>query len=1098
MQQAPPFLRSINIVFDASEPERIGHYEPTSKAIAFLRGVSGHSDSRAFFVIAPYGSGKSISATYLLQLVENRKHAVTTLEIVSQRLQRVEPQLGDFAQKRLAQGDIHGVVIALEGAIQDIGLAVRDAAYASLQRLEMQELAQVLKQMDVTGITGALAVLDYLKDKSAPSKSKPYQIDRIVLLWDEFGRHVEQLIRSGHPQRLAEIQTLAEYAARTQKLPVTLGLLMHQGLLQYATGLSQSMLSEWRKIEGRFEPIQYVDDSRELYRLIGKIVDTHKPRELSLPHSDEIADRALEVGLLTDLEGELPGLLARAYPLHPAALHILPRLAARASQHERTLFGFVLSADLEQAVTPEHLYDYFASAMQTDTGIGGTYRKWLETESALSKVDDKFKVRALKTASILELGLSGERSRVSRALLEFALGDDLAAKRTIDQLLERKLLLHRRRTDQISLWHGTDVDLRSRLEEELERLEGDFDIIALLNKEFHPAVWRPVRYNDEYSIRRYFECDFIAAQDLLAGKNGLPQKRAQADGRVLYVVPQDEKDCSAACQAALNNHDSLTVIAVPREMIDIRATAAELICLTRMQNDEALLAEDPLISTELQQMLDETQSHLHTQLSRLTQPGPETLWFSGGQSHAITNRADLLSTLSAICENHFRKTPVIKNEMIVRHKPSPQLINARRKVIMGILERYGEERLGIVGEFADASVFRTVLSNTGLYKKATDDEDAYAFAQPQDLQEQALEEVWQKFKNLLTIPDEQPKDLADFFSKLAEPPYGMRDGVMPILFAAALKAFPSALSISDENGNYLEDLLPSHIESICRRPSAFTLTVMKLDSSTREYLINLGDIFGADILNASDLVRAVYDGVEAWRAKLPPGALGTSEIPADVRGLQHALNSELSPVQLFFHRFPLLAGVNNEDYKGIVHWVESATKTLASVVDSYRDSILASINNNLQLIADAVPDSSTMVRFERWRQTLPPYVREQLSGLAKALLTLPLNRFSDDYAFADALAAIVAEKKPQRWTDSDLVRFRNNFAALVSQIETQALALNSDSPPSQEGRAAITQLYTHRIQTLMGNLSQLIGRSDAQAQLRCLLDQIEEAEHGNS
>lgn len=177
--------------------------------------------------------------------------------------------------------------------------------------------------------------------------------------------------------------------------------------------------------------------------------------------------------------------------------------------------------------------------------------------------------------------------------------------------------------------------------------------------------------------------------------------------------------------------------------------------------------------------------------------------------------------------------------------------------------------------------------------------------------------------------------------------------------------------------------------------------------------------------------------------------MDTSEVPADVRGLQHSLSGEVSPVQLFFHRFPQLAGVDTKDYDGIVRWAASATSRLASVVDRYRESILATVDDNLRLITDAALDSSTMARFERWRQTIPQYVRKQLSGLAKAVLTLPLARFSDDYAFADALAAIVAEKKPQRWTDSDLVRFRNNFAALVGQIETQALALDSDHPRAQ-------------------------------------------------
>lgn len=1096
MQEEIPFLRSINIVFDASEPERIAHYEPTSKAIAFLRGVSGQSEQRAFFVIAPYGSGKSVSATYLLQLIENRDEATSILKPIAQRLKRVDPALGSFAEARAADRKTQGVVLALEGAIHDIGTAVCNAARASVQRLGLHKEARALEQLDARGIGGALRVLDHLKETSKPARGAARRLDRIVILWDEFGRHVEQLIRSGHPQRLAEIQTLAEYAARAQALPITFGLLMHQGLLQYATGLSQSMLAEWRKVEGRFDPIQYVDDSRELYRLIGKIVKAHRSLEdLPLGHPD-LSNRTLEAGLLSDLEDELPQLLQDAHPVEPAALHILPRLAARAAQHERTLFGFLLSRKLADAVTPAHLYDYFAPAMQADTGVGGTYRKWLETESALSKVDDELEAAAIKTASILELGLSGERSRVSRALLEFALGDNEAARHAIDRLLERKLLLHRRRSNQLSLWHGTDVDLRSRLEEELARLEGDFDVLALLNKEFRPPAWRPVRYNDTFRIRRYFDCEFVSGE-ALRNEAGIPlTEDSRADGRILYVVPQNESDCTNAHAAALTYRDRLTVIAVPSEMLDIRAAAAELLCLTRMQHDEALLAEDPLIATELQQMLDETQVHLHNQLSRLTQPGPEMRWYAGGRELPVSDRAALLSALSSLCEEVFSRTPVINNEMIVRHKPSPQLVNARRKVVLGILERHGRDRLGIAGEFADASVFRTVLVNTGLYRELAEGE-GFGYAQPDELKDPAFAEVWHKFKDLLTLPDDRPKDLPAFFSELAAPPYGIRDGVMPILFAAALRAFPSALAVSDASGNYLEDILPSHIESICQRPDAFTLTVIKLDPATERYLHQLGELFGADVGAASDLIRAVYDGFEAWRATLPPGALDTKEVPAEARMLQEVLRGTLNPVHLFFQRFPRLANADTKDFDQVVRWVSSAKDALSNVVDAYRDKTLAAVNESLRLMTDATAEQTTRERFENWRKSLPEHVHDGLSGLSKALVQLPLSRFTDDHAFADALGAIVAEKKPQRWTDNDLVRFRNSFAALIGQIEARALAIDSSELPTQ-GRNAVARLYSQRIQTLAGNLSHLIGNAGARAQLRDLLKQLEEAEHGDS
>ena len=58
--------------------------------------------------------------------------------------------------------------------------------------------------------------------------------------------------------------------------------------------------------------------------------------------------------------------------------------------------------------------------MRADTGVGGTHRRWLETESALSKADDDpATVRALAGACLLGLGSSGERARAGLEALTF-------------------------------------------------------------------------------------------------------------------------------------------------------------------------------------------------------------------------------------------------------------------------------------------------------------------------------------------------------------------------------------------------------------------------------------------------------------------------------------------------------------------------------------------------------------------------------------------------------------------------------------------------------------------------------------------------------
>ena len=80
------FLRSINIEFDAEYPERIEHFFPTTNSIRLLKSILGHEQERAFFIIAPYGSGKSLTATYALHLIENKSVSSEMLGTVAERL----------------------------------------------------------------------------------------------------------------------------------------------------------------------------------------------------------------------------------------------------------------------------------------------------------------------------------------------------------------------------------------------------------------------------------------------------------------------------------------------------------------------------------------------------------------------------------------------------------------------------------------------------------------------------------------------------------------------------------------------------------------------------------------------------------------------------------------------------------------------------------------------------------------------------------------------------------------------------------------------------------------------------------------------------
>ena len=117
---AEVFLRSINIQYDAEYPNRIAHYQPTAKSVPLIKSLLGSEQDRAFFVVAPYGTGKSITATYLLHLVENRLDAGETLSAVEDKLKVVSPDLSEVFQ-RTSQRERQRACAGIAGLLSKFG-----------------------------------------------------------------------------------------------------------------------------------------------------------------------------------------------------------------------------------------------------------------------------------------------------------------------------------------------------------------------------------------------------------------------------------------------------------------------------------------------------------------------------------------------------------------------------------------------------------------------------------------------------------------------------------------------------------------------------------------------------------------------------------------------------------------------------------------------------------------------------------------------------------------------------------------------------------------------------------------------------------------
>lgn len=1088
--RAKDFLRSINLELDCTDPGRFAHFQPTSKSADLIEAVFQDGSERALIVVAPYGSGKSLTAGYLVHAIQNDDErfpgARSLLGNTARHLGAVRPSLAASLKRRASQGRQHGVAVSLYGhhglTLPSLVSAFRDG----FTRVGLGREARAFERVDLSSPSGSAALVQVAMDKLHAAGG-----DKLLLVWDEFGRHLEGLVESGQSGDLLHLQVLAEAVARVPNGAATVLLLLHRSFAGYTAALPSVSRREWSKIEGRFKTIQFIDDSTEAYRLLATVVEQQRHAPGKAP-ARKLATLARDAGIFDEVEG-VERLLASAYPLEPLTLWLLPRVSARVAQNERTAFSFLASADLSRPIGPTDLYDYFRSEFRSDTEPGGTHRAWIEAESALSKVDDGgLDAEVIKAAFLLNLGLGGERGRASHDRLHSAIRglrhDRPAVDKAIRRLLERKLLIHRQHSDHILVWHGTDVDLRGRLHDERRRLNASFDLVAFLSREFPPPIWRPTRHNADTGVPRYFESSYLTPGGLAAKLDAFRIRGHDpgTDGAVLYVFPATPDERLEAIDTAASVDDPRMVIAVAPPTSDIRAAAMDLAALLRMHRDLDLLAQDPLVKVELDQVTDDARATLARPMAQVLQPGHQaTAWFHQGGRRAISGDVAFRTYLSDVMDSVFHSTPRIRSEMVVRRKPTAVIINARKKVMLGVLERLERPNLGIEGDFADQAVFRAVLLNTKIYRADLPSR----LAAPNDIPDQGTRAVWDAIRRFLT----EPKEAVAFqtlFNTLREPPYGVREGLLPILLAAALRAFPSALAIR-HRGAYVTDILPSVLEDIAKAPADFTVSVIGLTRPQEAFLRALLEEFApspaAHAQPYGDLLRCVFDAIQSWWATLPEAALRTNRLTAEAKTLRRLMRGA-DPAISLLRDLPDEFGHGRRDLAATLQAVISAKRELSNIQGVFVAAASSALRRSLSVRGLADARTPLAEAAQQWANLFSS--DETLTRLSlpdRGFITHLRRPHESTETLLGGVTLLLMGKSFQQWDDSVIPEFERRLRGAMDDIEEVALTAFQESPrPADTMREGIVRLAVARLTKQFKDLEALAGPDAARTVARKL------------
>ena len=438
------FLRSVHLERDFyTDKNLLEGYVVTATAREVLGRVvsalENNQASKAWSLTGPYGSGKSAFALFTANLLGNSEQAFTLLKQGDTSLYKRFTDInanGQFSSSGfcpvLISGERAPISIALLQGLQH-GLTAFNGI--SQKKSPLPEIKTLLKTAEEGTLPDSSEITKLFE--SAIHQINKHKGTGLLLVIDELGKFLEYAIHHPAQGDMFVLQTLAEFADRSEDTPLFLFTILHQAFEMYAQHAAESQREEWSKVQGRFEDVPFTEPIEQVLRLVGTALENRTQITGNVNFNSVI-----ELGLKTQQldDNELIQLLENCLPLHPTVALLIGPLFRRFAQNERSLFAFLSSSDpygLQDFLSNQHydgnhlpmfalpdLYDYLNITHGNKLYTSSNSKKWAQIESAIMQLSEpsSMTVKLIKTIGLL--GIISEpipNLKASDQLLQYAL-----------------------------------------------------------------------------------------------------------------------------------------------------------------------------------------------------------------------------------------------------------------------------------------------------------------------------------------------------------------------------------------------------------------------------------------------------------------------------------------------------------------------------------------------------------------------------------------------------------------------------------------------------------------------------------------------------
>ncbi|MDG1571397.1 hypothetical protein OZ410_03660 [Robiginitalea sp. M366] len=728
----------------------------------------------------------------------------------------------------------------------------------------------------------------------------------LVIIIDEFGKHLEYASKNSPEEEIYFIQKLAEFVNAPNR-NIILITSQHQNFNAYSQGLEEVLAIEWRKIEGRFKQILFNEPIEQLLHLAFRGIQ--KPNQ-NIAQS-ELLDLLSSHHLFKCSKAQLQEIVEGIYPFDIISIYALAICIQKYGQNERSLFNFLNSDTFLQAekgakrISLDFIYDYVYSEFYSFivSKVNPDYSHWaiikdsIERAESLVEGEQDTALKLIKSIGLLNL-LATKGARIDLSFLKSYYSNIKNLTSGIKELEAYQIIRYNKFSHSYKLFEGTDLDINHALATAQNQIDASIDIYSRLGAHLNlkPVIAKAISFNK--GTPRIFE--FIISNTPVSK---IPI--GEVDGYINLIL-NNELDITNLIQSFEANDEAI--------LFGILSKSHEIeLSLIEIEKVETVLKNatnqhDKIAQRELKSIKESHLKLLEHYVTKSFYNG-NIRWFDNTEELTFQNIGALNQRLSLICQRVYHATPTFYHELINRHKVSGSISTARNNLFKALVQSWEEENFGFPEKKwpAEKTIYYSLLKRTGIHRKQ---ENQFELGRPEEVSFHAL---WDTCDSFLGESVHYPLPITELQERLKTKPFKLKEGFIDFWIPIFLFIRRSDFALYKE-GKYLPQIKDNTLHFLIRSPKDFALKGFQL-SDLRLELFNRYRAFlhGKKVsrFNNSSFIETIRPLLTFYQG-LPDYSKKTNSISLEVKQFREAIVSAKDPENTFFVDIPNALGYNAE------------------------------------------------------------------------------------------------------------------------------------------------------------------------------------------